>query len=154
MLFLGPVFIIAAISIVRGNGPENRTIEAETVLTAYYPDPSSEDESETMDAMGNRLHTLQDYLDGRAPYVTVSTDPQLGLPYGAHIKIPELDEHYGLRDRDREGGIRFESRDRGTHLSGSGYSRLDVCVRSEQDSYDLAVNRRAKVYFPLEDKKG
>ncbi|KAF6208774.1 hypothetical protein GE061_014514 [Apolygus lucorum] len=116
--------------------------EVETILTAYYPDTFSDDESGMVDVQGNRLRTLQDYLDGRAPYVTVSMDPRLKVPYGTRVIIPTLNDHFGVKN-----GIRFEARDAGPHMEGAGFSRLDVCVRSEQDSYDVAVNRVANVVF-------
>jgi hypothetical protein len=37
-------------------------------------------------------------------------------------------------------------RDYDINLKGKGYSRVDVCVRTEADSYDNAVNRHVTVY--------
>lgn len=73
-------------------------------------------------------------------------DDELGVPYGTEICIPELNRHYGHR-------IRFEVRDTSSDLKGSGYSRVDVCVRSEMDSYDISVNRKVTVVFVTEASK-
>uniref|UniRef100_A0A146KRW6 Uncharacterized protein n=1 Tax=Lygus hesperus TaxID=30085 RepID=A0A146KRW6_LYGHE len=145
-----PILVRALLAIVVfqvASGSFEGAKQVETILTAYYPDTLSEDESGMMDMKGNRLRTLQDYLDGRAPYVTVSTDPRLDVPYGTRVIIPELDRHFGV-----ENGIRFEARDAGPHMEGAGFSRLDVCVRSEQDSYDAAVNRVATAVFEFPPK--
>lgn len=61
-------------------------------------------------------------------------DRSLNLPYGTQLCIPELNQHYRRR-------INVVVRDTNTGLDGSGTSRVEICVRSESDSYDLAVNR-------------
>ncbi|KAJ8682811.1 hypothetical protein QAD02_018603 [Eretmocerus hayati] len=108
-------------------------------LTAYYPDFSSDNESDFSDSMGKKLRTLQDFLDGRGEYVTVAMDDMPNLPYGSIICVPELNEHFGR-------AIPLQVRDYGVNVARMGYSRLDVCVRSEADSYDNAVNRLVTVY--------
>ncbi|KAJ8942799.1 hypothetical protein NQ318_013014 [Aromia moschata] len=50
--------------------------------------------------------------------------------------------HYGHR-------IILEVRDSSFDLSGSGYTRADICVRSEIDSYDVHVNRIVTLVFIL-----
>lgn len=79
-------------------------------------------------------------MDDRADYVTLSMDSNLGIPYGAKVCIPELNEHFGHR-------IRLEVRDSSYDLLGQGYARADICVRTEIDSYDSTVNREVTVIF-------
>ncbi|XP_066145538.1 uncharacterized protein [Euwallacea fornicatus] len=110
-------------------------------LTAYYPDYSDSDHGFAYeDKRGKKLKTLQDYLDNRSEYVTISMDDRLGIPYGTKICIPELNKHYGHR-------IRLEVRDSSYDLMGQGYSRADICVRTEIDSYDGGVNREITLVF-------
>ncbi|XP_015605083.1 uncharacterized protein LOC107272429 isoform X2 [Cephus cinctus] len=108
-------------------------------LTAYYPDFASDDEHDYLDMRGKKLRTLQNYLDGRDEYVTVAMDFSTHLPYGTRICVPELNEHFGKR-------IPLQVRDFGANLRGSEFTRLDICVRNEGDSYDNAVNRLVTVY--------
>nr|CAH7743269.1 unnamed protein product [Callosobruchus chinensis] len=110
-------------------------------LTAYYPDYNEEQEaSGFLDKKGKPLNTLQDYIDNRAGYVTLSMDESLGIPYGTKVCIPELNGSFGHR-------ILLQVRDSSFDLNGSGYSRADICVRSEIDSYDAIVNRVVTLVF-------
>lgn len=120
---------------------EGKRIYENVTLTAYYPDFDDEDhESGYHDKEGNALKTLQDFVDDRNQYVTVAMDPNLNIPYGSAICIPELNKHFGHR-------IRFRVCDSSSDLLGTGYGRADICVRSEVDSYDINVNRRATLFF-------
>ncbi|CAH0562358.1 unnamed protein product [Brassicogethes aeneus] len=118
---------------------KGKTFENVT-MTAYYPDYSGDSESGFLDKKGRKLRTLQDYLDDRTGYVTLAMDDDLGLPYGSDVCIPEINKHYGHR-------VRFQIRDSSLDLKGSGYERVDICVRSEMDSYDVSVNRKVTVVF-------
>lgn len=62
-------------------------------------------------------------------------DSSLKLPYGTKVCVPWLNEHY---NKD----ILLEVRDSSIDLTGAGYSRVDICVRTEEDTYDLAVNKK------------
>ncbi|XP_018336436.1 uncharacterized protein LOC108744947 isoform X2 [Agrilus planipennis] len=106
-------------------------------MAAYYPKYNYEidNEEDIKDDNGQTLQTLQDYLDDRADFVTLAMDKKLKLPYGTPVCIPELNEHFGHK-------IRFEIRDSGSDLDNMGFHRVDVCVRSEIDSYDKYVNRK------------
>lgn len=84
-------------------------------------------------------HYFQNYIDGRAEFVTVAVDEKLDIGYGSVLCVPELNEHFGRK-------IPLHVRDHGSNLRGLGLSRLDICVRSEEDSYDDAVNRIVTVY--------
>lgn len=79
-------------------------------------------------------------MDNRAQFVTLAMDDQLGLDYGTRVCIPELNQHFGHR-------IILQVRDSSSDLSGSGYQRADICVRSEIDSYDITVNRKVTLVF-------
>ncbi|CAG9770432.1 unnamed protein product [Ceutorhynchus assimilis] len=110
-------------------------------LTAYYPDyTDSDNEYGYRDKKGRKLMTLQDYLDDRTEYVTLGMDEKLGIPYGTKVCIPELNEHFGHR-------IRLEVRDSSYDLYAQGYSRADICVRSELDSYDNSFNKEITLVF-------
>ncbi|KAG4075852.1 hypothetical protein HA402_003678 [Bradysia odoriphaga] len=94
-----------------------------------------------MDIKGYALATLQDYFDNTVDYVTVSMDKNLQIPYATQICIPELNEHYRRH-------INFQVRDTASNVKGKGVRRVDICVRSEADSYDHAVNLKgATVIF-------
>lgn len=79
-------------------------------------------------------------MDDRNQYVTISMDPDLGIPYGTSVCIPELNVHFGHR-------IRAQIRDSSSDLKGTGFTRAEICVRSESDSYDTTVNRYVTLVF-------
>nr|CAD7614717.1 unnamed protein product [Timema genevievae] len=105
-----------------------------STMTAYYPDYSSEEEAGYLDSRGKQLRTLQEFLDGRSDYVTAAMDSELGVTYGRAVCIPELNQHFGRP-------VRVEVRDTDSDMAGAGAARIDICVRSEVDSYDRAVNK-------------
>ena len=112
-------------------------------LTAYYPDYSSDDESDYLDSKMKKLRTLQDFLDGRAEFVTISMDLDSGIPYGTKFCIPELNAKFRRQ-------IPLQARDK-SHYSGvktstADFSHVDICVRSEEDSYDNSVNGVVTLY--------
>lgn len=100
--------------------------------TSYYPadDPI---EGGFVDKKGKPLYTLQDYLDGKAPYVSVAMDKENSFAYGAKLRIPELEKKYGRQ-------IEFRVVDTGQAFFGKGKSRIDICTRNRQTSMDAAVN--------------
>ncbi|XP_053663669.1 uncharacterized protein LOC128712820 [Anopheles marshallii] len=102
-------------------------------LTAYHPLFDSDRKRDYLDAENRKLYTLQEYLDNRAPYVTVGMDPDLRLPYGKEACIPELNRHFRR-------AVRLQVRDTHEDLRGGGYRRVDICVRTQEDSYDDVVN--------------
>ncbi len=104
--------------------------------TAYYP-ASTRLEGGHTDRIGKKLHTLQDYLDGRVNTVSVAMDAT-ALPYGAKVCIPELNELYGK-------GIDFRVVDTGGAFRGKGVSRIDICVRSKRDALHAGLNRRLEL---------
>ncbi|KRT78150.1 hypothetical protein AMK59_8101, partial [Oryctes borbonicus] len=109
-------------------------------LTAYFPSYDEDYEDGLLDMKGVPLRTLQDFLDDRNQYVTLAMDKKLRIPYGSPICIPELNQHFGHR-------IRIQVRDTSSELTGTGYSRADICVRSETDSYDKNFNKHVTLVF-------
>ncbi|XP_052901016.1 uncharacterized protein LOC128307293 [Anopheles moucheti] len=112
--------------------PGNET-HGPITLTAYHPLFDSDRKRDYLDAQNRKLYTLQEYLDNRAPYVTVGMDPDLRLPYGKEACIPELNRHFRR-------AVRLQVRDTHEDLRGGGYRRVDICVRTQEDSYDDVVN--------------
>ncbi|XP_025094953.1 uncharacterized protein LOC112564393 [Pomacea canaliculata] len=100
--------------------------------TAYYPD-SSALEGGYVDMRGAALHTLQDYLEGKASYVSVAMDNRAGIAYGTRLCIREMNHKYNRV-------IPFAVVDTGGAFTGQGYSRIDICVRSASYSYDATIN--------------
>lgn len=100
--------------------------------TGYYPadDPV---EGGFNDMKGKKLNTLQDFLDGKADYVSVAMDNKNTWKYGTEFRIPELEKKYGRK-------IKFKLVDTGGAFYGKGKKRIDICVRNQQSSYDSGVN--------------
>ncbi|XP_058832970.1 uncharacterized protein LOC131690907 [Topomyia yanbarensis] len=110
----------------------NQTHE-KVLLSGYRPMFNSDNKRDYSDIMLKKLYTLQDFLDNRAPYVTVGMDPKLKIPYGKSICIPELNIHFRRN-------IKLQVRDTHEDLTGGGYRRVDICVRTQADSFDDIVN--------------
>ncbi|XP_055586926.1 uncharacterized protein LOC129739477 isoform X2 [Uranotaenia lowii] len=110
----------------------NQTHE-KVMLTAYRPQFDSDEKRDFTDMRLKKLYSLQDFLDNRAPYVTVGMDPRLRIPYGKAICIPELNAHFRRN-------IKLQVRDTHEDLAGGGFRRVDICVRTQADSFDDAVN--------------
>jgi peptidoglycan hydrolase-like protein with peptidoglycan-binding domain len=99
--------------------------------TGYYPDASPL-EGGFQDRLGRPLHTLQDYLAGRAPYVSVAMDSR-AFPYGTKLRIPELEAKYGRP-------IEFRVVDTGGAFRGRGTTRIDICTANRRASLDATIN--------------
>lgn len=99
--------------------------------TGYYPH-NSRMEGGFLDRRGKPLHTLQDYLAGRAPYVSVAMDKN-AFPYGTKLRIPELEAKYGRQ-------IEFRVVDTGGAFRGRGTSRIDICTANRRASLDPTIN--------------
>jgi hypothetical protein len=100
-------------------------------LTGYWPFTARADEKKmeggVNDRKGKPLHTLEDYLAGKAEFVSLSGDDAV-WPYGQKVIIP-----WG--DRNIIGRVV----DTGSHFRGPGklyrvlgYEPMDVCVASAQ----------------------
>ncbi|XP_038114821.1 uncharacterized protein LOC119768633 [Culex quinquefasciatus] len=112
--------------------PGNVTHE-KVMLTAYRPQYDGASKRDYTDLKFKKLYTLQDFLDNRAPYVTVGMDPRLKVPYGTEICIPELNIHFRRN-------VKLQVRDTHEDLAGGAYRRVDICVRTQADSFDDVVN--------------
>ena len=97
-------------------------------ITGYWPFTARPDEVKmeggTNDRKGNPLHTLEDFQNGKAPFVSVSGDYTI-FPYGQRIALAEWP------------GVVFRIVDTGSHFHGAGKifrvagrEPLDVCVAS------------------------
>lgn len=62
------------------------------------------------------------------------------FPYGTRLCVPALNRHYRRP-------IQLELRDTDADLDGQHVGQLDICVRSETDSYDAAVNQQAVAVY-------
>lgn len=111
----------------------------EVRLTAYYPTPSAEGSAENrmeggpVDRRGNRLHSLEAVLDGRAPWVSLAIDARLGVPYGKEVVLV-------VNDYGRLVFVPGRLVDCGGALVDQGWSRIDVCVENRGASFRARVN--------------
>lgn len=99
--------------------------------TGYYPDNSAM-EGGYFDRKGKPLNTLQAYLRGDAPFVSVAMDSK-AFPYGTKLRIPELEAKYGRP-------IEFRVVDTGGAFKGRGTSRIDICTENRRASLDPTIN--------------
>ncbi len=115
-----------------GNGNGNTSASSFGAKgTGYYPSNSGL-EGGFKDRIGNKLNTLQDFLAGKAPYVSVAMDSK-AFGYGTKIRIDELERKYGKV-------IDFRVVDTGGAFVGKGTSRLDICVANAAASLDSTIN--------------
>ena len=115
------------------------SFKAQATGTAYYP-ASNSLEGGFKDKLGRPLFTLQDYLDGKAPYVSLAMDDQAGLKYGQKVYIEELDNKYGKK-------IECRIVDTGGAFHGKGTSRVDVCVADQDKANDEVLNGPLTLQF-------
>ncbi len=107
--------------------------------SAYFPAPSHMEGGFT-DRRGIALNTLQDFLEGKAKYVSVSMDKHLPLKYGAVLHIKEIEARFGK-------AIEFRLVDTGDAFDGKRYSRIDICVRNQAASLDPTINGSLTLKF-------
>ena len=100
--------------------------------TGYFPD-SSALEGGFKDRVGKPLHTLQQFLSGSAPYVSVAMDSS-AFKYGTRLRIRELETEHGK-------AIIFRVVDTGGAFRGKGRSRIDICTASNKASLDPVINK-------------
>ena len=99
--------------------------------TGYYPD-SSALEGGFKDRIGKPLRTLQQFLSGSAPYVSVAMDSS-AFKYGTRLRIRELDAKYGR-------AIVCRVVDTGGAFRGRGRARIDICPANKKASLDSTIN--------------
>lgn len=109
------------------------------VGTAYYPHDSLL-EGGFKDKIGKPLRTLEDYLAGKADYVSVAMDNKAGFKYGQQLRIPELEQKYGKK-------IPFKIVDTGGAFFGKGTGRIDICVANEKASRNSVINGNLTLLF-------
>lgn len=123
-------------------------------LTEYCPFQPDMDEAETKmqggiyDRKKKLLHSLEDYLEGKAPYVSLACDFTGGPPgnvpefrkYGTRVWLPEISNNIttyvdGVTNPPLM--IPFRLVDTGGHFHGekkkvrvAGYEPIDVCRRN------------------------
>jgi hypothetical protein len=107
--------------------------------SGYYPFDSKMEGGFT-DRRGKKLKTLQDFLDGKADYVSTAMDKLLPIQYGTKLKIPELDKKYNKQ-------IEFRVVDTGKAFTNKGYSRIDICTRDRHASLDSTINGELTLEF-------
>lgn len=107
--------------------------------SGYYPF-NSKLEGGFTDRRGAKLRTLQDYLDGKAEYVSVSMDKYLTIKYGTKFRIPELEKKYNKQ-------IEFRVVDTGDAFNHKGYTRLDICTRNKEASLEPTINGELTLQF-------
>lgn len=104
-------------------------------LTEYYPKKTAM-EGGLLDHMGHPLNTLDDYLDGKAGWVSLARDYLGGPPanawefktYGYKVHIPEICAKLGVKHIDFrlvDTGGRFYGK--GKQIVVPGYEPIDVC---------------------------
>lgn len=104
--------------------------------TGYYPANNSM-EGGFLDRKGAKLRTLQQFLAGRAEYVSVAMDTK-AFPYGQRLRIKELEAKYGRP-------IVFRVVDTGGAFRGKGRTRIDICVANRAASLDSTINGRLDI---------
>ena len=111
-------------------------------LSAYWPATSAEEEKMEggpVDVRDRPLYSLQQYLAGSAPYVSVAADRSEFTKYGEQIAIQELEQFY-------ERPIVFRvvdalHADRSKKGKGQGTGRLDIRVDSKAAGHAPEVNQ-------------
>ena len=104
--------------------------------TGYYP-ASNSMEGGFLDRKGAKLRTLQQFLAGRADYVSVAMDSK-AFAYGQRLRIKELEAKYGR-------SIVFRVVDTGGAFRGKGKTRIDICTANRSASLDSTINGRLNI---------
>ena len=109
--------------------------------TGYHPTPRLEEartaaeaieyrlEGGPVDCKGFPLHTLSEFLNRQAPFVSIATQ-QGFFKYGTMVRIPELELKFGRR-------ITFLAVDYGGNI-GSG--RVDICCKDDDQADRIIGN--------------
>lgn len=105
--------------------------------TGYHPvsedNPEYAMEGGMQDRMGKPIQTLDAYLRGEAPFVTVAMDPS--VPYGTVLRSPKFP------------GVPFVVADTGSAFKGKGLSRIDI-ARDTSDGANSDENN-GKIPFQI-----
>lgn len=114
---------------------ERKNRRHSTRISRYHPNPS-EMEGGCTDSRTLPLFTLEHYLSGRAPYVSIALDKLLyrrgKVRFGDEFRIPKLDRKYrDTLDKIGREYIVFRAVDTGSGFTGKRFTRLDLCVTTE-----------------------
>lgn len=114
-------------------------------LTGYFPPPKwwykSKNEAKmegwSRDKTGKPLYTLEQYLQWKAPYVSIAGHKS--IPYGTRVRLANLEAQYGrpIECRVVDTWSAFNKQ--------APFSKLDVCVRGKESSHSFLVNTRTLV---------
>lgn len=99
--------------------------------TGYFPDDSAMEGGFT-DSHGHALGTLQGFLAGDDPHVSVAMQADI-LPWGTYLSLPEFDWKYGKT-------VIFRLCDTGGAFKGTGLTRMDICTAGKYESMDNFLN--------------
>jgi hypothetical protein len=123
---------------IETNSKSSGEVVGHPKATGYYP-YNNKMEGGFKDKIGKPLHTLQDFLDGSAPYVSIAIDKKLynngTVKYGDNFRIPEMEAKYGKK-------IIFKAVDTGGAFTDKGFSRIDICTDNQKCSLDKLVNSK------------
>ncbi len=95
------------------------------------------------DRYGNTIYTIEDYLEGRAPYVTVAMDQFTPSLNHQVLTNPSFTDSTGKL-------IPFKVEDTGGAFNNKGLSRIDIATRSEQAAKSGNLIIKGKKY-PIGD---
>src|SRR5688572_16001989 len=113
-------------------------------LTEYTPFRKGMMQGGILDRKGKPLYSLEDFLDGKSPYVSLACDSQGGSPgnvsefckYGYKVELPEINKKY-------ERPIEFCLVDTGGHFLGknkvvkvAGHEPINICRRDKPEKGD------------------
>lgn len=110
------------------DSPWGPALQTHNSTATLYTTENTAMEGGPKDRCGRALRTLDDYLKGNAEYVSVAMD-SMALPYGTLIRIPEIEQRFGVKS-----AIPFKIVDTGSAFIGRGTSRMDICVGHNQQT--------------------
>lgn len=111
----------------------------QSLKTGYYPDKSPM-EGGFKDRLGKPLYTLQGYLSGNAPYVSVAMDhTDARFPYGTALRIPDVEKAFGRC-------ILFRVVDTGGAFVGKGAAKIDICNDTKKNTHQQYTNGWSSIF--------
>ncbi len=127
-------------------------LSSKTKLTGYYPH-SSKMQGGYKNRYGGRLFTLEAFLAGKAPYVTVALDyvGSMGKFHKKYLCIPELDRAYASEMTSKVyarfgGRIPFKVMDTGGAFKNKRWKKMDICSGSRDDAWDKRLQQKVEIY--------
>jgi hypothetical protein len=113
-------------------------------LTGYTPENTTM-EGGPRDQTGNYLRTLDDYLAGKVPFVSVAMDRTGSFPYGTVLNIPGLESALRNSGQSFTSPIPFVVVDNGEAFNGRGIGFMDICTENQTSANSPLVNVRYDV---------